>query len=159
MAREHARPDAARVAAARAGAETRAAGAAPAGETAAGAEASRRGRAHTGTITIAPGAAAPTASARRAGRILVAVVEALVSLMLARRARAYRRRADRLSYAAEAIGDREPCRDISAERNELRRAASLPARLQDIGQDPRPRISASRSISASLASRGATISS
>jgi hypothetical protein len=56
---------------------------------------------------------------------MVAVIASLVSLRLSRRrARAYRRRADQLAYAAETIADVELCRDVSAERNELRRAAA-----------------------------------
>jgi hypothetical protein len=39
-------------------------------------------------------------------------------------ARRARQRADRLTYVAEVIGDAAPCRDISGERNELRRAAA-----------------------------------
>jgi hypothetical protein len=120
------------IAAAGAGAETRAAGAAPASQATAGAEAGRRGRARTDAgarAAIAAGAAAPAALAGRAGRILVAVVEAVVSLRLARRARTYRRRANRLSYAAETISDREFCRDVGAERNELRRAAAVADQL------------------------------
>jgi hypothetical protein len=39
------------------------------------------------------------------------------------RAAAERRRADKLSYAAETIGEREPCRDVAGERNRLRQAA------------------------------------
>jgi hypothetical protein len=40
-----------------------------------------------------------------------------------RHAWAERRRANRLSYAAETIGERELCRDIAGERNRLREAA------------------------------------
>jgi hypothetical protein len=39
------------------------------------------------------------------------------------RAAAERRRADALSYAAETIGERAPCRDTAGERNRLREAA------------------------------------
>jgi hypothetical protein len=35
-----------------------------------------------------------------------------------------RRRADRLAYTAETIGDHEPCRDVAPEQNALRRAAA-----------------------------------
>jgi hypothetical protein len=43
---------------------------------------------------------------------------------LNRAAVAARRRADRLAHAAETLRDREPCRDISAERDRLRRVAA-----------------------------------
>jgi hypothetical protein len=39
------------------------------------------------------------------------------------RAAAARQRADKLSYDAETIGDREPCRDVAGDRNRLREAA------------------------------------
>jgi hypothetical protein len=39
------------------------------------------------------------------------------------RAAAERRRADKLSYAAETLGEREPCPNIAGERNRLREAA------------------------------------
>jgi hypothetical protein len=42
----------------------------------------------------------------------------------AARAAAERRRADRQSYAAETLADRESCRDVSGERDRLRGAAA-----------------------------------
>jgi hypothetical protein len=48
------------------------------------------------------------------------------------RAAAERRRADKLSYAAETIGEREPCRDIAGERNRLREAAGRAAQRADV---------------------------
>jgi hypothetical protein len=43
-----------------------------------------------------------------------------------------RQRADRLAYAAETIGDVQPCRDIGAERNRLRHAAANADQLASV---------------------------
>jgi hypothetical protein len=75
--------------------------------------------------------------ARRAGRL------PLVSRSrVAARAIAARRRADRLTWAAETIGDREIGRDIRAARNRLREVsgqADQRARLLEEATGWRPR--------------------